>query len=199
MGAVTLTRVYDAWGKVRFTAGTGTSRLGYTGEWQDGNLVYLRARWYHTGLGTFTTRDTFQGVPDRPQSLHRYGYAENRPSMLVDPSGQSVDEYGHWTPCTMLPGRADSCSAQDYRDWWGSDSGDDFRAFSLGMRDEVLDMVNPLNWIKAGISFVQDPATGIILLLRSPFTSAHNLRYGLLCHDPYLAGRAYTQLTSIQL
>ena len=72
-GTLTLTRLYDAWGTVRFTAGTGTSRLGSTGEWQDGSLVYLRARWYHTGLGTFTSRDSFQGVPDRPQSLHLYG------------------------------------------------------------------------------------------------------------------------------
>lgn len=58
-----LMRVYDAWGSPRFTTGTATSRLGYTGEIQSGALVYLQARWYHAGLSTFTSRDTFAGVP----------------------------------------------------------------------------------------------------------------------------------------
>ena len=118
-GALTRTRMYDAWGNLRFTTGTGTSRLGSTGEWQDGSLVYLRARWYHTGLGTFTSRDTFQGVPDRPQSLHRYGYAANNPVMFVDPSGHFCMEVGQGytfgTTCdhdSVLSDFADSDLAQ---------------------------------------------------------------------------------------
>ena len=91
-GAVTLTRVSDAWGTVRFTTGTGTSRLGYTGEWQDGSLVYLRARWYHTGLGTFTTRDSYPGTPERSASLHRYLYTEGNPVNWNDPSGMCRPE-----------------------------------------------------------------------------------------------------------
>jgi hypothetical protein len=32
------------------------------------------------------------------------------PLRYRDPSGHAVDEYGDWTPCNLLPGRADSCS-----------------------------------------------------------------------------------------
>ena len=186
-GTLTLTRVYDAWGNLRVTTGMDTSRLGSTGEWQDGSLVYLRARWYHTGLGTFTSRDTFQGVPDRPQSLHRYGYAENRPSMLVDPSGHSVDEYGHWTPCTMLPGRADTCTAQDYLDWWGSDSGDQFRRFGWTVGTDLVHGV--VFGLPEGIYYlVTDPLGTIVAAIRAPTDMAGNVIGGAVCGDPERLG-----------
>ena len=120
-GTVTLSRSYDAWGNVRHTNGTATTRLGYTGELQTGKMVYLRARWYNTTLGTFTSRDTFSGVATRPQSLHRYLYTENNPLRYTDPSGHAVDENGHWTPCNLLPGRADSGSLDELGGWFGSD------------------------------------------------------------------------------
>ena len=88
-GTVILTRSYDAYGNVRYAAGAGSSRLGYTGELQDSvsGLVYLRARHYHPGLGRFLQRDTFDGFGQRPQSLNRCSYVENNPVNLVDPSG----------------------------------------------------------------------------------------------------------------
>ncbi|MCO5212155.1 MAG: RHS repeat-associated core domain-containing protein [Caldilinea sp.] len=88
-GTVILTRSYDAYGNVRFVAGTGVSRLGYTGELQDvaSGLVYLRARHYHPVMGRFLQRDTFDGFGQRPQSLNRYSYAVNNPIRFSDPSG----------------------------------------------------------------------------------------------------------------
>ena len=63
-GTVILSRSYDAFGNVRFVAGTGGSRLGYTGELQDSvsGLVYLRARHYQPTLGRFLQRDSFGAV-----------------------------------------------------------------------------------------------------------------------------------------
>ncbi|MCO5212154.1 MAG: hypothetical protein M9936_20860 [Caldilinea sp.] len=88
-GTVILTRSYDAYGNVRYSAGAGATRLGYTGELQDAisGLVYLRARHYHPLLGRFLQRDSFGGLSQRPQSLNRYIYVENNPVNLVDPSG----------------------------------------------------------------------------------------------------------------
>jgi len=88
-GTVILSRSYDAYGNVWFAAGTGSSRLGYTGELQDSvsGLVYLRARHYQPALGRFLQRDSFDGTPQLPQSFNRYSYAHNNPLGNVDPSG----------------------------------------------------------------------------------------------------------------
>jgi len=63
---------YDPWGTPE--GGTPPATFGFTGELQDPatGLVNLRARWYHTGYGTFTTRDSFQGFSEQPYSLHPY-------------------------------------------------------------------------------------------------------------------------------
>jgi RHS repeat-associated protein len=57
---------YDPWGTVE--GNTLASPFGFTSELQDGTtgLVYLRARWYHTGYGTFTSRDSFHGLSEQP-------------------------------------------------------------------------------------------------------------------------------------
>ena len=88
-GTVILSRSYDAYGNVRFTTGTGSSRLGYTGEMQDpvSGLVYLRARHYHPVIGRFLQRDSFGGFIQGPQSLNRYSYAVNNPMRFSDPGG----------------------------------------------------------------------------------------------------------------
>ncbi|MCQ4167745.1 RHS repeat-associated core domain-containing protein, partial [Tahibacter harae] len=61
----------------------------YTGEQFDPNLglYYLRARYVDPGNGRFTQHDTFAGFSGDPVTLHKYAYANNNPSMLVDPSG----------------------------------------------------------------------------------------------------------------
>jgi RHS repeat-associated protein len=70
------------------TQGTSQQPFGYTGQQQDGNgLVYLRARYYDPQSGRFLSRDAAQGKVDDPLSLDRYAYAHDRPTLLVDPSG----------------------------------------------------------------------------------------------------------------
>jgi RHS repeat-associated protein len=63
--------------------------LGYTGEWQDGDvgLVYLRARWYAPGVGRFTQPDPWEGDRWQPVSLQVYLYASDNPVNQTDPSG----------------------------------------------------------------------------------------------------------------
>ena len=71
------------------TAGS-TEPFGFTGELHDGDLVHLRARWYHPNLGTFTSRDPFAGFDTQPYSLHPYQYAYSNPVLWTDPSGRCV-------------------------------------------------------------------------------------------------------------
>ena len=92
-GVIVLYRSYDAFGTIRGSGGTSSSRLGFTGELQDTatGLVYLRARHYHPVLGRFLQRDSFAGFQQRPQSLNRYAYTENNPVNHRDPSGHFID------------------------------------------------------------------------------------------------------------
>jgi RHS repeat-associated protein len=77
---------YDPWGTPQ---GDLLGAFGFTGELQDGDtsVVYLRARWYNPGSGTFTTRDPFGGQAEQPGSWHQYTYAQNDPINWIDPTG----------------------------------------------------------------------------------------------------------------
>jgi RHS repeat-associated protein len=77
---------YDPWG----TPESGSvPTFGFTGELQDvgAGLVNLRARWYSTGRGRFTSADSWMGDDAHSQSLNLYGYVGSNPVGLTDPSG----------------------------------------------------------------------------------------------------------------
>ena len=94
-GAVTLGKSYEPYGSVGSSAGPGASTYGYTGEQQQGGLVYLRARFYASGVGRFATRDTWRGNYNQPMSYNAWLYTFGNPVNLSDPSGNS--------PCALLP------------------------------------------------------------------------------------------------
>jgi len=76
---------YDAWGVPQ---GSSIAPFGYTGELQQGNQVYLRARWYNAGNGAFGSRDPWSGNAKSPQSLSYYAYVSNNPLIFSDPTGK---------------------------------------------------------------------------------------------------------------
>ena len=84
-GAVQTTTSYDPWGIPQTAL---SDSFGFTGELHDGDLVHLRARWYHPSIGTFTARDPFEGFDTQPYSLHPYQYAYSVPTTWSDPSGE---------------------------------------------------------------------------------------------------------------
>ncbi|HYF61465.1 MAG TPA: RHS repeat-associated core domain-containing protein [Herpetosiphonaceae bacterium] len=79
---------YDPWGQP--TGGALPSPFGFTGEYQNGGLVYLRARWYQPGNGRFMVHDPMSGRDRAPKTFHPYQYAWNAPTVHTDPTG--------WTP-----------------------------------------------------------------------------------------------------
>jgi RHS repeat-associated protein len=89
-GTIVQTYTYAPFGELLAAQGTRPSALQYTGEQKDVDtgLVYLRARWYDSATGRFTTRDPFPGFAALPQTLHPYVYVNNNPVNLTDPSGE---------------------------------------------------------------------------------------------------------------
>jgi RHS repeat-associated protein len=83
-GSVATTTAYDPWGQV--TQGS-VATFGFTGELQQDDAIYLRARWYQPSTGTLLGRDPFAGYEHQPASLHPYVYVANDPTNRVDPSG----------------------------------------------------------------------------------------------------------------
>ena len=92
-GQIVMGQVYrfDAFGiAVGFSPVNAYTAHLYCGEQMDSTgMVYLRARYYSPGTGTFTTLDPFAGNMRDPQSLHKYLYCVNDTINRIDPSGRA--------------------------------------------------------------------------------------------------------------
>jgi RHS repeat-associated protein len=88
---VTDSYTYDVFGALRSQVGTSANPYRFTGELQDSQaargLYYLRARYYDPALSRFLSRDPPSGFTGMPQSLNRYVYVYNNPTLLIDPYG----------------------------------------------------------------------------------------------------------------
>ena len=84
--------LYDAWGNERERVGSSASKFTFTGHELDEEtlLVYAKSRFYDTRIGRFIGQDSYIGVSNIPQSLHRYVYARTNPLKFVDEDGRDV-------------------------------------------------------------------------------------------------------------
>jgi RHS repeat-associated protein len=91
VGLVTDRYTYDAYGVVLEHQGTFGNSFQFAGEQRDSStgLDYLRARYYDSSLGRFTSSDAFAGSMGDPMSLHNYQYANANPTRYTDPAGYS--------------------------------------------------------------------------------------------------------------
>ena len=79
VGAAVGVHSYAPYGDVLSGEGI-SSAFQYTGELRDASgLTYLRARYYHSGLGVFTSHDLWSGNVMRPGSMNGWNYAEGNP------------------------------------------------------------------------------------------------------------------------
>jgi RHS repeat-associated protein len=86
-GATQLTYDYEPFGAIGSQTGTLTNPVKFTGQYQDPTgLYHLRARQYDSVAGRFLSLDpAAQVVAGR--MISQYTYADNRPTLMVDPSG----------------------------------------------------------------------------------------------------------------
>ncbi len=90
-GVVTLTQSYDPYGTEVNAVGNGLSSYGFTGEMTDPTgLIYLRSRYYTSGTGRFTTKDTWIGDYNKPMSYNAWLYVYANPINLTDPTGYNA-------------------------------------------------------------------------------------------------------------
>jgi len=85
---------YDPWG----TPESGSvPTFDFTGELQDAatGLVNLRARWYSTTQGKFTTVDPYAGDAETPYSLHQYQSFRWQTSASDDTVPYSLHPYAY--------------------------------------------------------------------------------------------------------
>jgi RHS repeat-associated protein len=97
VGLVTDRYTYDAYGVLLEHQGTFGNSFQFAGEQRDSStgLDYLRARYYDSSLGRFTSSDPYSGSMGDPMSLHNYQYAHANPTRYTDPTGYfSMAEQG---------------------------------------------------------------------------------------------------------
>ncbi|MFG2753770.1 LamG-like jellyroll fold domain-containing protein [Streptomyces xanthophaeus] len=85
-------RAYDPFGKTTATSGTNPN-VGYQSGWTDTTTgeINMAARWYQPGIGSFTSRDTWQLNPSPSVQANRYTYANASPLNATDPTGHKSD------------------------------------------------------------------------------------------------------------
>jgi RHS repeat-associated protein len=88
-GEITYSRVYDPYGVITTTVGAAQTSYGYTGEYSGDStqLLYLRARYYNTGMGRFISKDKWPGNTNQPISYNSWNYVQSNPINYADPSG----------------------------------------------------------------------------------------------------------------
>jgi RHS repeat-associated protein len=88
-GVIADTVVNDPFGKTLSFTGSKPN-TGFQGDYTDptNNLVWMAARWYNPGTGTFTTRDTYPGSVGAYGTINRYTYGLNDPVRYWDPTGK---------------------------------------------------------------------------------------------------------------
>jgi RHS repeat-associated protein len=154
---------YDPWG----TPETGTvPTFGFAGELQDvgAGLVNLRARWYSTGRGRFTSVDPFAGMAETPYSLHQYQYGYADPVGKTDPTGKYI-----WQDDT------DDVDARDLTSWL-------YREMMHNIDDPRLQFVKTSN--QYGDYLLHMPCTE--LLSTTPyFAAAATFYYLVRDHGPW--------------
>ncbi|MFE4632726.1 LamG-like jellyroll fold domain-containing protein [Streptomyces sp. NPDC056773] len=93
-------RNYDPFGTTTATSGTNPN-IGYQSGWTDptSGEVNMAARWYQPGIGSFTSRDTWQLNPNPSVQANRYTYANASPLNATDPTG-------HWAAIPIFGGIA---------------------------------------------------------------------------------------------
>ena len=147
-GVVTSQQNYDAWGKVRSTAGgTSPTTINYTGQKRDDTgLLFYNARYYDPGIGRFLSADSI-AIGKDSQSRNRYTYVNNNPINATDPTGHCPRERGTVDPdCDKAAKDADIANG-------GSGSGWLYNLLKNSPNWDTSQINDLLKWLRLGIRY----------------------------------------------
>lgn len=107
-GEVSAAISYGPYGGLAGKTGSGSTLLGFAGQYTDSasGLQYLRARFYDPGTGQFMSRDPVASLTRAP-----YSYAGDNPVNMVDPSGFCGIHPGDWLE-NVNPISEENCAYQ---------------------------------------------------------------------------------------
>lgn len=92
--SVTDKYAYTPFGEPAGKTGLTANPFTYIGSFgvmaEDDGLYFMRARFYEPQTGRFIGKDSLEGTLQQPMSLYRYNYANDNPTVYVDPEGESV-------------------------------------------------------------------------------------------------------------
>jgi RHS repeat-associated protein len=93
-GSIIQLSSYSDWGDQAFATTGWNAPENYTGEQNDPSqgLNHYYARSYDPATGTWTSPDTWVGLIQQPQSLHRYAYVQNDPTTFIDALGNRLSD-----------------------------------------------------------------------------------------------------------
>jgi len=120
--AVVQSSSYDEYGeRTEKTGSVSADTFGFGARYgvqEEGNsLLYMRARYYDSGLGTFLTLDSVLGPIRKPTLLHRYLYAAGNPVSGADPTGLTWFDLRIPEPNAQWLLPTDTHSSYDYYHW----------------------------------------------------------------------------------
>lgn len=96
-GQIDSAYAYTPYGKAAGLSGDNSFPFRFAGSvgamTDPEGVIYMRARYYHSGLRQFTSADLVPGNLAKPQSLGRYNYVEGMALTGVDPSGLAATSY----------------------------------------------------------------------------------------------------------
>jgi RHS repeat-associated protein len=93
-GSIIQLSSYSDWGDQAFATTGWNAPENYTGEQNDASqgLNHYYARSYDPATGTWASPDTWVGLIQQPQSLHRYAYVQNDPTTFIDALGNRLSD-----------------------------------------------------------------------------------------------------------
>ncbi|MCY0954111.1 LamG-like jellyroll fold domain-containing protein [Streptomyces sp. H27-S2] len=121
--SVSGSRTYDPFGKMTAAIGTNPN-IGYQSGWTDSSTgeINMAARWYQPGIGSFTSRDTWQLDPTQSGlNANRYAYTAGGPLNATDPTGHIATDTLERIAASQFSGRQSASfrmtSSSGYLGW----------------------------------------------------------------------------------
>jgi len=82
-------RSYSPFGNIDYSKGSSDNKYQFTGKEinPESGLTYFGARYYHSVIGRWISKDSLPGTTYNPQSLNRYIYCLQNPLKFIDKFG----------------------------------------------------------------------------------------------------------------